>query len=197
MIQARHIGSSSLPLLNDVVYRHDHRFEDKSPEIRVVLDRGKTCISTKDYKQAQQLFLEAVSMDREHPEARGWLALSYGLMLESSSLMNKMKLLPKFEKETKAALQLSPNWTFVRRINGMKLLNTPDQFGGNPIEALEELLFCIEHGFDNFEINLAVSQAYMKLCDFPRAITYLEKASAIEPGNPKAVKQLELIHLNR
>ncbi|GKU77241.1 amino acid racemase [Paenibacillus sp. L3-i20] len=183
-------SASSDASLNTILH-HDHRFEVNNPETRTLLEESRICMEAKDFKKAQALLQEAIILEPNHPEARGLLALSYGLMLESSSLILKMKLLPRMEKETKLALKLAPNWTLVRRINGMKLLNTPEQFGGNVQQGVQELLFCIENNFDDFDINFAVAQGYLKLADRMNTKHYLERALSIHPENAKAVKLME------
>lgn len=166
------------------------RMERRIDPVRALLDRGRERFIARDYPEAKSSFEEAIALDGRNAEARAWLAAAYGRLIEAGNMLEKIKLLPAFENEVKAALEIDPLLPFARRMNGARLLNTPESLGGDPAAAIAEFRYCLEHDLVEPEIYVSLGQCHMKLNDNDKAKEWLQAALEREPDNEKAHRLL-------
>jgi phenylacetate-CoA ligase len=158
---------------------------------RNLLDEGRRKLADRKYNEARELFERAVASKPDCAEAHAWLAAAYGRLIEAGIMLEKMKLLPFLEKEISVALELDSTLPFARRINGARLLNTPDTLGGNPAEAAKEFLYCIDQGMDEADIWVSLSECYIKMGDSENAVEALKEALIREPQNERASELMQ------
>jgi phenylacetate-CoA ligase len=169
--------------------------EDSNPSsfilLRDLLRRGYSEFMSHNYKKALQLFEEALALMPHSAEAHAWLAAVYGRQIDAAwSLTEKIKLFSMMENEIKAALEIDPNLPLARRMNGSKLLNTPDMLGGDPTLAADEFRYCIDQGMNDIEIWVSLAECYMKMDDPVKAQEVLKVALAIEPQHERSTQLL-------
>ena len=152
---------------------------------------GRRKLSRGEYEKARELFQRAVMIDPGDAEAHTWLAAAYGRLLEAGSMLEKMRLLPKLEEEIAHALRLDPMFPMARRVNGARLLYTPEELGGDPAAAVEELRYAIEHGEDDADVWVNISECYIKLGKPEQAEAALKEALVRESAHERARKLLE------
>ncbi|RKP56224.1 hypothetical protein D7Z26_06180 [Cohnella endophytica] len=173
------------------------KLEPRVPEpasidlLRDLLDQGRRKMAERDFHAARTLFEKAVALDANSADAHAWLAAAYGRLIEGSIMLEKMRLLPFLENEIKAALGIDSMHPFARRINGTRLLNTPDTLGGDPAAAAKEFLYCIEHGMDEADLWVSLGECLIKLEDPERARSALKEALAREPEHEQANELME------
>ncbi|MDF2660784.1 MAG: phenylacetate--CoA ligase family protein [Paenibacillus sp.] len=157
-----------------------------------LLDRGYRKFNSRNYEQSRELFEEAAALDPRSAVAHAWLAAAYGRLIESVwSIVEKIKLLPLLESEIEAALELDSTLPLARRMNGCRLLNTPDMLGGDPASAIDEFRYCIDSGMDEAEVWVSLSECYLKTDEPAQAIDALKEALAREPQNETAVQLMQ------
>ena len=166
------------------------RMERRIDPVRALLDRGRERFIARDYSEAKSSFEEAIALDGRNAEARAWLAAAYGRLIEAGNMLEKIKLLPAFENEVKAALEIDPLLPFARRMNGARLLNTPESLGGDPAAAIAEFRYCLDHDLVEPDIYVSLGQCHMKLNDKDKAKEWLQAALEREPDNEKAHRLL-------
>lgn len=154
---------------------------------------GKQRLLQANFQEAKALFEQALAAKPDDGELYAWLAACYGRMMETANVLHKMRMLPKFKELVEQSLRLSPNDAFARRLNGMRLLNTPVEFGGDVAKALSELLFAIDGGEQDSEMYDGLGQAYLKLGETEKGKQSLERALSIDPDNIQARKRLKLL----
>lgn len=156
-------------------------------ERRELLDRGSVLFKNGEIEPARALFEKAAELEPRCAEAHAWLAAVYGRQIDAAwNLTDKMKLLPLLDEELATALALDPELPLARRMNGAKLLNTPDMLGGDPIAAIGEFRYCIERGMDDAEIWVSLAECLLKSEDREGALEALGEALAREPLNERA-----------
>ncbi|WP_163538811.1 tetratricopeptide repeat protein [Gracilibacillus sp. YIM 98692] len=164
----------------------------KSIQLRDMLRRGYSAFKINDYEKAHQLFEEAITLVPHSAEAHAWLAAVYGRQIDAAwSLTDKMKLYSKLENEVTIALEMDPTLPLARRMNGSKLLNTPDMLGGDPAKAAKEFRYCIDQGMNDIEIWVSLAKCYMETADLGKAKEALNEALAIEPKNKEALQLMQ------
>ena len=129
-------------------------------DVKGLINEGMELLNQKKLDEAKGNFDKALSIDPSNSEAMTWLAITLGKKLDAANMINKMRLLPKFEKAVKGALLLDPDSPMVRRINGIRLLKIPVEFGGSLEKSIEEFLYCISRGMKDTEIYQLLGQAY-------------------------------------
>lgn len=167
--------------------KEDHLFSDSSkffqydqnPEVKALIFEGIQLLNETNYDGARISFEKAVSIDKGDPEATTWLAIALGKKMEITNIVNKMRLIPKFEKAVKSALKLAPDSPMVRRINGIRLLKTPAEFGGNVEKAIEELQYSIAHGMEDAEVYQLIGRAYLDLGEREKGEQALERVKEL------------------
>lgn len=156
-----------------------------------ILQRGYAKFKSLEYEEAQQRFEEAAALEPRSAEAHAWLAAVYGRRIEGAwSLMEKVKLLQMLENEVATALDIDPSLPLARRMNGARMLNTPEMLGGDPAAAIDEFRYCIAKGMDEADVWLALAECYIQTEELDQAAAALEEALRREPGNEKAAELL-------
>ncbi|MFC5530404.1 AMP-binding protein [Cohnella yongneupensis] len=167
------------------------RLERDIDPVRELLDRGRDSFIHHAYGEAKTAFEEAVAINDRNAEAHAWLAAAYGRLIEAGNMLEKIKLLPIFENEVKAALDIDPLLPFARRMNGARLLNTPETLGGNPALAALEFQYCVDHGLEDADIYVSLGQCYLKLNDEEKAMEMLRVALQSDPSHEKAQRLMQ------
>lgn len=168
-----------------------HRLERTVDPVRALLDRGRELFISGDYNESKASFEEAIAVNERNAESHAWLAAAYGRLIEAGNMQAKIKLLPIFENEIKTALEIDPLHPFARRMNGARLLNTPESLGGNPALAAEEFRYSLEHGLDDADVWVSLGQCYMKLGHIDKALEAIQAALRREPEHRKAQRLME------
>ncbi|MBT2759322.1 amino acid racemase [Mesobacillus foraminis] len=165
----------------DLLFSDSSKFfqYDQNPEVRAFIQEGIRLLNETNYDGARMSFEKGVSLDKNDPEATTWLAIALGKKMEITNIVNKMRLMPKFEKAVKSALKLAPDSPMVRRINGIRLLKTPTEFGGNVGKAIEELQYSINHGMEDAEVYQLIGRAYLDLGDKEKGEQALERVKEL------------------
>jgi phenylacetate-CoA ligase len=156
-----------------------------------LLDQGRRKMAERDFHVARALFEKAVALDANSADAHAWLAAAYGCLIEAGIMLEKMRLLPFLENEIMAALEIDSTHPFARRINGARLLNTPDTLGGDPAAAAKEFEYCIEQGMDEADIWVSLGECLIKLEDPEKAKDVLKEALARDPEHEQAKELIE------
>ncbi|MBB4824759.1 tetratricopeptide (TPR) repeat protein [Sporosarcina luteola] len=156
--------------------------------------KGKESFMEEDYVTSKQYFRFAIEADPDNGEAYAFLAASYGKLMESGGIMEKLKYLPQFEKTISTALRLDPESTVARRVNAFRLMRTPKEFGGNPKKAVCEFLFCIEKGIQDSDIYYGLGLTYIQLKEYSKAKEALEKGIDLIPQHALIKKELEFVN---
>lgn len=160
--------------------------------MRDLLDRGFRMFKNDKYEQSRELFEQAALLDPCSAEAHAWLAAVYGRQIDAVwDMVEKIKLLSLLESEIAAALELDPTLPLARRMNGARLLNTPDMLGGDPAAAADEFRYCVERGMDEAEVWVSLAECYIKTDEPAKAIDALEEALAREPQNERAAELIQ------
>lgn len=162
--------------------------------LRDLLRHGYSEFMSNNYKKAQQLFEEAVALIPLSAEAHAWLAAVYGRQIDAAwSLREKIELFPMLENEITIALEIDPTLPLARRMNGSKLLNTPDMLGGDPAAAANEFRYCIDQGMNDVEVWVCLAECYMKMDDPIKAKEVLKVALDLEPQYERAAQLLQQV----
>ncbi|MFC5468821.1 AMP-binding protein [Cohnella suwonensis] len=154
--------------------------------LRDLLDQGRRKLAGRDFHEARALFEKAVALDANSADAHAWLAAAYGRLIEAGIMLEKMRLLPFLENEIMAALEIDSTHPFARRINGARLLNTPDTLGGDPAKAAKEFQYCIEKGMDEADIWASLGECLIQMGEPEKAKDALKEALAREPEHEQA-----------
>jgi phenylacetate-CoA ligase len=168
-----------------------HRLERTADPVRTLLDRGRELFSADDYSGAKAAFEEAIFVNERNAESHAWLAAAYGRLIEAGNMQTKIKLLPIFENEVRTALEIDPLHPFARRMNGARLLNTPESLGGNPALAAVEFQYSLDRGLDDADAWVSLGQCFMRLNQSEKALEALQAAMRREPGHRKARRLME------
>jgi tetratricopeptide (TPR) repeat protein len=159
----------------------------RSIQVRDLLERGCRKFKEGEYEASLELFELALTLNPRSAEAYAWLAAVYGRKIETVwNMVDKMKLLSQLEKQIAASLEIDPNLPLARRMNGAKLLNSPDMLGGDPTAAVDEFLYCIEHGMDEAELWVMLAECYVKTDEPVKAIQALKEALIRDPAHETA-----------
>jgi tetratricopeptide (TPR) repeat protein len=128
-------------------------------------------------------------------EGHAWLAAIYGKIMENGAMMDKITYLPLLQTELEIALKLDPKSILAKRVNGIRLVYTPEGFGNDPQIAIEELNYVIDEGIQEAEIYYALGLAYVQLDDEKNAQCNFKKALEYDKNYTPAIQQLELLNL--
>ncbi|WP_027085921.1 AMP-binding protein [Cohnella panacarvi] len=169
------------------------RFARTADPVRELLDRGRELFMSGDYSGAKTAFEEAIVVNERNAESHAWLAAAYGRLIEAGNMQAKIKLLPIFENEVRTALEIDPLHPFARRMNGSRLLNTPESLGGNPALAAEEFQYSLAHGLDDADLWVQLGQCYVKLGRGDQALEAIQAALRREPDHRKARRLMEAL----
>lgn len=167
------------------------RLERKVDPVQALLDLGKEKFAGEDFGGAKEAFEEAIALNDRNAELHALLAAAYGRLIEAGTMLEKIKLLPVFENEVRTALEIDPLHPFARRMNGARLLNTPETLGGNPALAAREFQYSLDHGMEDTDIWVSLAQCYMKLGQCDKAHEMLRSALMREPGHRRAQRLME------
>ncbi|UOQ49664.1 tetratricopeptide repeat protein [Gracilibacillus caseinilyticus] len=176
---------------NKPVNEGNHEDADiiQSIPLQELLHQGYTAFNNNNYGNAQQWFEKAIKQEPHSAEAHAWLAAVYGRQIDAAwSLTDKIELFSKLEKEITLALEIDDTLPLARRMNGSKLLNSPDMLGGDPAEAVKEFCYCIEQGMDDIEIWVSLAKCYVKTAEHAKAKEALNKAYALDPKNEEVLQ---------
>ncbi|MEC3885146.1 amino acid racemase [Halobacillus sp. HZG1] len=157
------------------------------------VERCKEYLTQKSYKRGKEIMEEVVKEVPESCEAHAWLAISIGRLMENTGVLQKMRLLPQFEREILKALEISPNSLLARKVNGMRLLNTPEGFGGNINKAIDEFNFCLTNGLQDDELYYSLGQAYMKVKKVEEGKEAFQSTLHYNPDHKMAKRHLDII----
>ncbi|MNP63472.1 Tetratricopeptide repeat protein [compost metagenome] len=108
-------------------------------------------------------------------------------------MLEKIEYLPIFEQEVATALELDSELALARQVNGLRLLHTPKEFGGDPEMAIQELLYTVEQGVHDHEVYYALGLAYLATHDEVNAAQFFSKALELEPDHEHSKQQLNLL----
>jgi hypothetical protein len=177
------------------IQKLESSFPEASPVdlLRDLLKRGRRKLADRKYNEARALFEDAVALNPNSADAHAWLAAAYGRLIEAGSMLEKMKLLPFLETEIATALEIDPTHPFARRINGARLLNTPETLGGDPAAAAKEFLYCIEQRMDEADIWVSLCECYIKMEDTSKVLDVLKEALVREPEHERAKELLQTL----
>lgn len=159
----------------------------------------RTCVQLHDqgnYAEAKATMEKSVKQYPDSAAAHAWYAISIGRLIERSSVLNKMRLLPLFERETLKALEISPYLLIARRVNGMRLLNTPEGFGGNIKKAIDEFQYCLDNGLEDDDLYFSLGQAYIKLKDVAEGKKAFHASLNLNADHQQAKKHLKMLEIN-
>ncbi|WP_332693664.1 tetratricopeptide repeat protein [Halalkalibacter lacteus] len=159
-----------------------------------LLNTGKKNLLEDDYIAAKKYFQSAIKLDPNNGEAHAFLAASYGKLMENGGFMDRIKYFPQLEKEIAIALKLSPDSTVARRVNGLRLIKTPKEFGGNPSKAIGEFLYCIERGVQDADLYYGLGLAYIQTKEFTKAKDALDHGQTLSPNHLLIQQQLGLVN---
>lgn len=170
---------------------NDDTEASRAIQVRGLLDKGCGMFKAGEYEASRELFEQVLMLDPRSAEAYAWLAAVYGRRIEAVwNLVDKMKLLAQMELQISASLELDPKLPLARRMNGAKLLNTPDMLGGDPAAAADEFLYCIAQGMDEAEVWVLLAECYVKMDEPIKANSALKEALAREPKHERAAEWL-------
>jgi len=170
----------------------DDRRRNTDAQVQELVSRGQHAFRAKQYDAAYGFFERAASIHPGCAEAHAWLAAVYGRRIEAAlSMSEQIKLLSKLEEKIETALSIDSSLPLARRMNGAKLLKTPELLGGDPAEAAKELLYCIEQGMDDCEVWLLLAESYIKIGEPEKARDALKEAVRREPENGKAAEFMQ------
>lgn len=155
---------------------------------------GMVHLKDKEFNQARDFFQNIIDLEPNHIEAHAWLAATYGRLMEEGSMLEKIAILPIFEQEVASALELNPEFVLAHQVNGLRLLYTPKEFGGDPEMAIRELLYAIENGVHESEVYYALGSAYLASHDEVNAVHFFNKVLELDPEHVLAQKQITLMH---
>ncbi|MBO9598741.1 MAG: AMP-binding protein [Cohnella sp.] len=167
------------------------RLERTVDPVNALLERGRELFVSGEYNESKAAFEQAIAVNERNAESHAWLAAAYGRLIEAGNMLEKIKLLPIFENEVLTALEIDPLHPFARRMNGARLLNTPESLGGNPALAAEEFRYSLDHGQDDADVWVSLGQCYMKLGHSGKAIEAIQAALRREPYHRKAQRLME------
>ncbi|MFD0672352.1 AMP-binding protein [Cohnella sp. GCM10027633] len=159
--------------------------------VRELIERGTEAFLGDRFAESRAAFEEAIALNDRNAEARAWLAAAYGRLIEAGNMQEKIKLLPLFENEVKTAMDIDPSLPLARRMNGARLLNTPESLGGNPARAAEEFRYCLEQGLEDTDVWVSLGQCHLKLNEPEKAIEMLAVALRRDPKHKKAQRLME------
>lgn len=165
--------------------------QKRNDPILDLIEEGRQLLKGKAYEQAKRMFEQAIKQNPNHAEAHAWLAACYGLSMETGNMLDKINQLPLLEREVAIALELDPSLPFARKINGIRLLNTPEMLGGDPQKAVEEFMFCLDIGLSEPDIYCCLGEAYLRLYDWDRARDAFCGALELDPKYEKAIERLK------
>jgi Tfp pilus assembly protein PilF len=155
---------------------------------------GMIHLKNSEFELAREFFQQIVDVEPDNAEAHAWLAATYGRLMEFGSMLEKMALLPIFEHEVATALELNSELVLARQVNGLRLLLTPTDFGGDPEKAVRELEYAIKNGVCECEVFYALGLAYLATEDEVRAANAFAQALECDPKHVSAQQQIEFLH---
>ncbi|AJS61152.1 hypothetical protein UB51_24990 [Paenibacillus sp. IHBB 10380] len=155
---------------------------------------GMIHLKNNEFEQAREFFQQIVDLEPDNAEAHAWLAATYGRLLEFGSMLDKMAILPIFEHEVATALELNSELVLARQVNGLRLLLTPTDFGGDPEKAVRELEYAIKNGVCECEVFYALGLAYLATEDEVRAANAFAQALECDPKHVPTQQQIEFLH---
>jgi tetratricopeptide (TPR) repeat protein len=156
---------------------------------------GMVFLKNNELDQARDFFQSIIDLEPDHAEAHAWLAATYGRLMDEGSMLDKIGIMPIFEQEVAAALELNPELVLARQVNGMRLLYTPKEFGGDPEMAITELLYAVEKGVSDREVFYALGLAYIATHDEIKAANFFNKALELDPDH--VLSKQHILSLNK
>ncbi|MDQ0229067.1 tetratricopeptide repeat protein [Metabacillus malikii] len=133
---------------------------------------------------------------KEHPtdgDSYAWLAAIYGLVIEEVNFSEKLNYVEQLEENILKALKYSPNSKLVRKVNGIRLIKTPNEYGGDSQEGIELLEGLLAEGESEYDLYYHLAVAYTELNQFVKAKEYLANAIQLDPNGPEVNKLKEYI----
>ncbi|MGF7046865.1 Tfp pilus assembly protein PilF [Paenibacillus sp. DS2015] len=155
---------------------------------------GMIHLKNNEFEQAREFFQQITDAEPGNAEAHAWLAATYGRLMEFGSMLEKIALLPVFEREVATALELNSELVLARQVNGLRLLLKPKDFGGDPEQAVRELEYVIENGVYECEVFYLLGLAYLATEDEVRAANAFTQALECDPEHLPAQQQIEFLH---
>ncbi|WP_203363928.1 hypothetical protein [Bacillus sp. REN10] len=138
-------------------------------------------INNRQYDEAINFLKECQKENPTDGEIYAWLAAVYGGITGEVNFAEKLSYLELLQKNILKAIEYSPNSKLVRRVNGIRLIKTPDEYGGNSEEGIAILLGLINEGERDYEVFLNIAVAYTEINNIALARKYIETALAIDP----------------
>lgn len=152
-------------------------------------------LENKSFDLAREYSEKIVQIEPNSAEAHAWLAATIGKIIENGSVMEKLSMLPLLEEEINIALNLDPNCVIARRVNGTRLVYSPEGFGNNPNMAIEELNYAINNDIRDEEIFFVLALAYLQIDEREEAIKNFEKSLEYKCDYQPALDYLEELDL--
>jgi len=172
--------------------KEKREMDERKLLLTALLAQGTRKFKDNEYEQSRDLFEQAVALEQHSAEAHAWLAATYGRLIGTVwTMMDKIRLLSQLEREIAIALRIDPELPLARRMNGARLLNTPDMLGGDPAAAAEEFRYCIERGMDDAEIWICLAECHMQTKESGKAVAALGEALHREPHNERAIALMD------
>ncbi|TLS50658.1 tetratricopeptide repeat protein [Paenibacillus antri] len=154
--------------------------------LQELLRLGRRALADGQYDRSREWLKKAVAVAPRSAEAHAWLAAAYGRMIETADMLEKMKLLPLLEEEIAAAFELDPSLPIARRVNGARLLYTPESLGGDPAAAADEFRYCIDRKMDEADVWASLGECYVKLGKTEQAVAALREALSRDKSHERA-----------
>lgn len=157
------------------------------------IQEGMQHMRDKNFKEARSSFERAVKLEPKHPVGHAWLAAAYGSLIEVGNMLDKVKYHPLLERSLTKAFEIDQQLPLAHRVNGFKLLHTPEAFGGNVERAIEEFIYCLEHGLSDADLYCGLGIGYVKNKQLEQARASFAKALEQDPTNQRAIEELQKI----
>ena len=151
-------------------------------------------LNNSNYQVATECAEQIIDIEPKDSEGHAWLAAIYGKKMEDGAMMDKITYLPLLEKEVATALELNPKSILAKRVNGIRLVYTPEGFGNNPKIAIEELNYVLEQGIHEAEIYHVIGIAYIQLNNEKEAENNFRKALECDSNYTPSIEQLEQLN---
>jgi phenylacetate-CoA ligase len=161
--------------------------------LKELIKRGCRKLADGEFEQARELLKQAASLEPQCAEAHAWLAGAYGRLIETGNLSDKIKLLPLLEQEIREALDLDPSLPIARRMNGSRLLHTPESLGGDPVAAAAEFQYCIDHKMAHADVWVSLGECYLTMGKPDQAAEAWKEALSREPQHTRATELLAVM----
>ncbi|PIR06084.1 MAG: hypothetical protein COV55_05160 [Candidatus Komeilibacteria bacterium CG11_big_fil_rev_8_21_14_0_20_36_20] len=144
---------------------------DKSQATDQMIIQAKQLMNTEDYKQAEEVLLDVLSLDQSNLEAYQVLAEVYRSRKEYEQAKETLEYLLRLTNNENAAVYSS--------------LADIARDRGNLKQAEEDYLKSISLSKDNYLYFLSLAEVYFDLEEYEQALQTAQRALLLAPNNPK------------